>query len=226
MLSEVSENIKGQARGKKEKEQKNRNRRTRTGQQRAEGQEQKDKEQKANARKNRNSANSQKNKNRKTRTERQEPRQRTEEQDQRTRRAPTRTKDKANAKQRQGDHHANAKSTTPPRAPIPVLGSRHKRNNKQNNKHRTQTLLLPPQLHSALRASLRCDVNYPALDRAGYTLILFLLSRPSPSPLWGGRGRRQSNKQNKNNELKYNPSKPPSISKQKEKEIHNRTTRQ
>ena len=212
MLSEVAENTNEQAKGQKEKNE-------RIG---TEEQEQDSKERKNKSGKQRTKDQEQKNKNRKTRTERQEPRQRTEEQDQKTRRAPTRTKDKANAKQRQDDHHANAKPTTPPRTPTPVLGSRHKQNNKTSNRHSC----CRPNCTRPFGPRSVVTSTIPALDRAGYTLILFFLPRPSPSPLWGGRGRRQSNKQNKNNELKYKPSMPPSISKQKEKEIHKETTRQ
>lgn len=196
MLSEMAENIKGQARGQKEK-----NRRTGAEEQERDSKERKNKSEKQGTKeqeqKNRNSANTQKNKNRKTRTEEQEQRQGTEKQDHRTGPKNKRGAHKTNAKQTQHQHHPSIKPTTPPKTPTPVLGSRHKQNNRQNNKHRTQTLLLPFQLHSALRASLRWNVNHPPLAR-GSPLKggpLASASARLPAPTGAGGLREQEQKQ-------------------------------
>ena len=153
----------------KEQERKNKNRTAKSGRTRAEKRE----------RRQRPEEQEQKDPNGKTRTA-----PRTTEQDRRTRGAPTRTKDKANAKQRQDDHHTSAKPTTPPRAPTPVLGSRHKQNNKTSNRHSC----CRPNCTRPFGPRSVVTSTIPALNRAGYTLILFLLSRPSPPPLWGGVG--------------------------------------
>lgn len=225
MLSEVAENIKGQARGQKEK-----NGRTGTEEQEQGSKEQKDKSRKQGTegqeQRNKNSANAQKNKNRKTRTERQDLRQGTEKQDHRTGPKNKRGAHKKKDKQTPSKGHTNSKPTIPPRAPTPVLGSCHKQNNKQNNKTSNR--------HSCCR--LNCTRPFgprsvvtstiPPLTGRATRLFYFFFPDPPPPPFGGGRGRRQSNKQNKNNELKYKPSMPPSISKQKEKEIHKETTRQ
>ena len=145
-------------------------------------------------------------KNKRPRTKEQELRQRPEEQEQKdphrkiraaqkNRRTRPKNKRGAHKNKRQGER--KAKTRRPPRqrqAHYPTKGThpgawqlpQTKQQTKQQNK--PQTLLLPPQLHSALRASLRCDVNYPALSRAGYTLILFLLSPTLPLPPLGGVG--------------------------------------
>ena len=187
MLSEVAENIKGQARGQKgknrrtgteEQEQDSKERKNKSGKQRTKDQEQK----------NKNCANARKNKSRKTRTERQKLRQGTEKQDHRTgpknKRGAHRTKDK----QMPSKGHTSAKPTTPPRAPTPVLGRCNKQNNKQNNKTNHRHSCCRPNCTRPFGPRSVVTSTIPALNRAGYTLILFLLSPTLPLPPLRGVG--------------------------------------
>lgn len=134
MLSEVAENTNEQARGQKEK-----NGRTGTKEQERDSKERKNKNRtqrtKDQEQKNKNCANARKNKNRKTRTERQDLRQGTEKQDHRTGPKNKRGAHKKKDKQTPSKDHTNSKPTIPPKAPTPVLGSRHKQNNKTSNRH-------------------------------------------------------------------------------------------
>ena len=110
------------------------------------------------------------------RTEEQEQRQRPEEQEQKdpnrkTRPAPrnrktgTQNRTKEQKGRPQGKRQANTTSTPHQHQAHYPTKSTHpgawQWTKQQTPPYKQQTLLLPPQLHSALRASLRCDVNYP-----------------------------------------------------------------
>lgn len=123
---------------------------------------------------------------------------------QRTRRAPT--------SQKPSKGKANA---TPTPSPPPQQGRSPRclavATNKTTNK--TTDIPVTSNRHSCCRPNCTrpfgprsvVTSTIPALDRAGYTLILFLLSPTLPLPPLGGRGRRQSNKQNKTMNLNISP---------------------
>lgn len=105
---------------------------------------------------------------------------------------------KQKTRQRQA-HHPN-KDTHPGAWQLPQTKQQTKQQNKQ------QTLLLPPQLHSALRASLRCDVNYSRPWQGGlHAYFIFFFPDPPPPPFGGVGGEDKVTNKTKTMNLNISP---------------------